>query len=145
MWTAVAAAPPLVLWLWFLRTVWRLRRRGRLRLHRGGLPVAIGVGLLANAPTVAAVFGHPVPAWLLLTFAAAACMLGCGYMLAMRHRWRAVIDGPWPADPATVRRDEARQAHKERIRAIVAQLDEQNMTESDRAGVDAPRRDEENR
>lgn len=133
------AAPPVLLWAAIAALLLKLRRRGRL--PAGALRTVLVTGVGANVYPVASVLGAEPPTWLLVAGLAVAIGVGYAYMLAQLRRHRAVINGPWPEDPETARRRAERSVVNARYRAVVARLDE-NLTASDRAGVDAPALDE---
>lgn len=135
MTVAVLVVVPALVWLCLTVALLRIRRR-RI-LPAGALPTITVIGVAANAYPVAAVCGLDVPWWLLVPGLAVALVVGFGYMLTQMRRHRAVIDGPWPEHPSTLSRREERARIAAHYRAVVAAMDD-NMTDSDRAGVDAP-------
>lgn len=138
-WAAAIAAPGVLLWAFLGVLLLKLHRRGRL--PRGAGPAIVITGVGANLYPLLRVAGVPMPGWGWGPGLAVALVVGYGYLGVQWRKHRATIHGPWPEHPDTVSRREERRRYAEHYRAVVARLDS-NMTESDRAGVDAPAQDE---
>lgn len=133
----IIMAPGLLLWALLGALLWRLRRRRRM--VPGAVRVVLVTGLGSSAYPVAAAAGVDLPRWALVPGLVVALVTGYGFMIYQLRKHRATIHGPWPEHPDTIR---WREQHAERATYYRAVVDRLNMTDSDRAGVDAPAHDE---
>lgn len=139
VWILAVATPGVLLWTLLGVLLLKLRRRGRLPAGAAWAVAITGVG--ANLYPVLRVAGVPMPPWAWVPGLTTALIAAYGYTAYQWRKNRATIHGPWPDDPTTVSRRQERRLVAEHYRAVIARMND-NETDSDRAGEDAPERDE---